>query len=156
MISRQILFLFSALGAVNGLFLAVYFFSRRPFRLANGMLGALLLAISVRTAKSTFLFFNPGIALEFRQLGLSACLLIGPLTYLYVHHHLADLAQRSAGGQWRWHLGLSFLVIGIGVAFPYAEYRPLWDRASIGIHVFWLAYLLAAGQIGRASCRERV
>ncbi len=146
MISRQILFLFSALGAVNGIFLALYFFSRRPFRLANGMLGALLLAISVRTGKSTFLFFNPDIALEFRQLGLSACLLIGPLTYLYVHHHLADLAQRPAGGQWRWHLGLAFLVIAFGVAFPYAEHRAIWDRSSIGIHAYWFAYLLAAGR----------
>ena len=93
MIARQLLFLFSALGAINGIFLAVYFFSRRPRCLADCMLGALLLAVGVRTAKSAFLFFNPAIALEFRQLGLSACLLIGPLTYLYVRSFIAGLAQ---------------------------------------------------------------
>jgi AraC-like DNA-binding protein len=145
MISRQILFLFSALGAVNGILLAVYFFSRRPFRLANAMLGGLLLAVGVRTAKSTFLFFNPDLAIGFRQLGLSACLLIGPLTYLYVHYQLADLGQRSGGGRWRWHLGLALVLIGLGLVFPYADYRPAWDRSSIGIHAFWFAYLAAAG-----------
>ena len=62
MIARQLLFLFSALGAINGIFLAVYFFSRRPRSLADCMLGALLLAVGVRTAKSAFLFFNPAIA----------------------------------------------------------------------------------------------
>ncbi|MGK5005273.1 helix-turn-helix transcriptional regulator [Janthinobacterium sp. LB2P70] len=147
MIARQLLFLFSALGAINGIFLAVYFFSRRPRCLADCMLGALLLAVGVRTAKSAFLFFNPVIALEFRQLGLSACLLIGPLTYLYVRAFLAGLGQLPAGQQWRWHLGLSFLLIGIGVAFPYAAYRSVWNLSSHAIHVFWLGYLLAAARL---------
>jgi AraC-like DNA-binding protein len=145
MISGQFLFLFSALGAMNGIFLAIYFFSRRPHRLANSMLGALLLAISVRTAKSTFYFFNPNLAVEFLQFGLSACLLIGPLTYLYVHYHLSDLRQEAAGREWRWHLGLSFFVIALGVLFPYAEYRFIWRHSTYGIHAFWFLYLVAAG-----------
>lgn len=147
MIARQLLFLFSALGAINGIFLALYFFSRRPRTVANCMLGALLLAVGVRTGKSAFLYFNPAIALEFRQLGLSACLLIGPLTYLYVRYFLAGLAQRPAGHEWRWHLGLSLLLIGIGVAFPYSAYRPLWDFSSHALHLFWLGYLLAAARL---------
>lgn len=154
MLARQLLFLFSALGASNGIFLAVYFFSRRPRSLADCMLGALLLAVGVRTAKSAFLFFNPGIALEFRQLGLSACLLIGPLTYLYVRYFLAGLAQRPAGQQWRWHLGFSFLLIGLGVAFPYSAYRPEWNMSSHAIHAFWLCYLLAAGKLLWQTRRE--
>ena len=147
MIARQLLFLFSALGAINGIFLAVYFFSRRPRSLADCMLGALLLAVGVRTANSAFLFFNPAIAIEFRHLGLSACLLIGPLTYLYVRAFLAARVQLPAGQQWRWHLGLSFLILGIGVAFPYAAYRSVWDLSSHAIHVFWLGYLLATARL---------
>lgn len=145
MISGQFLFLFSALGAMNGIFLAIYFFSRRTHRLANSMLGALLLAISVRTAKSTFYFFNPNLAVEFLQFGLSACLLIGPLTYLYVHYHLSDLRQDVAGREWCWHLGLSFFVIALGLLFPYSEYRYIWRHCTYGIHAFWFLYLLAAG-----------
>lgn len=129
---------------MNGIFLAIYFFSRLPHGVANSMLGALLLAISVRTAKSTFYFFNPNLALEFLQFGLSACLLIGPLTYLYVHYHLVELRQEPVGIEWRWHLGLAFFVIGLGYFFPYSQYRMHWRYSIYGIHAFWFSYLLAA------------
>lgn len=110
------------------------------------MLGALLLAVGVRTAKSTFFYFDPSIAIGFRQFGLSACLLIGPLTYLYISYHLADLQQRSEDGRWRLHLGLWSLVIGIGILFPYADYRAIWDYSSYAIHMVWFAYLAASAQ----------
>lgn len=140
------LFFISALGAVNGLFLALYLFSRRPHRLSNSILGALLLAIGFRTAKSTFYYFNPHIAVEFLQAGLSACLLIGPLTYLYLHYHLADLAQGSAGKQWRAHLLPALCAIGIGLVFSYSRYPHIWRCAIFAIHAYWLAYLLAAAR----------
>ncbi|UGQ46275.1 helix-turn-helix transcriptional regulator [Massilia endophytica] len=140
MIARQILFLFSALGAINGILLAVYFFTRRPRSLADCMLGALLVAVGVRTAKSTFLFFNPELPLAYRQLGLSACLLIGPLTWLYVRYSLDRLAQRTSGGEWRWHLGLSCLIIGLGFFYRYSPFQ-IW----YGIHLYWFCYLAAAG-----------
>ncbi|WP_342119002.1 helix-turn-helix domain-containing protein [Pseudoduganella sp. OTU4001] len=146
MISSQLLFLFSALGAVNGIFLACYLFSRRSQRLTNCMLGALLLAISVRTVKSTFLYFNRDLAVEFIQLGISACLFIGPLTYLYVHSHLADLAQRSIGRYWHWHLLLPALVVGLGAVFSYSEYPNIWRHCMSVIHIYWLGYLLLAGR----------
>lgn len=143
--SSQLLFLFSSLGAVNAVFLAFYLFSRRSHRLTNNMLGALLLAISFRTVKSTFYHFNPDIAVEFLQLGLSACLLIGPLTYLYVHCHLADLTQSPAAKRWRWHLILALSVICLGLIFPYSRHPYIWRCSIIGIHIYWLAYLLLAG-----------
>ena len=146
MIARQLLFLFSALGAANGILMAAWFFSRRPRRLAGCMLGSLLLAVGVRTGKSAFLYFNPIIALEFRQLGLSACLLIGPLTYLYARYHLAERSGQPARVRWEWHLGACLLLIGLGLAFPYTDYRYAWDRSSAGIHLFWLCYLVAAGR----------
>jgi AraC-like DNA-binding protein len=146
MISNQLLFLFSALGAVNGIFLALYLFSRRSHRMANRLLGTLLMAIGLRTAKSTFYYFNPDLAAEYLQLGLSACLLIGPLTYLYVHYHLADLAQRAASQQWRWHLLLSLILIGIGMIFPYSRYSSTWYYFICGIHAYWFVYLLLAGR----------
>lgn len=114
--------------------------------MANVMLGALLLAIGVRTAKSTFLFFNRGLAAEYLQLGLSACLLIGPLTYLYVHFYLAELAQQPPSRRWRWHLWACALIIGFGLCFPYSAYRGPWQYSSYGLHAWWFVYLLAAGR----------
>lgn len=145
-ISSQLLFFFSALGVANGLFLACYLFSRRSHRLANGMLGALLLAIGVRTFKSTVYHFNSDLAVEFLQVGLSACLLIGPLTYLYVHCHLLDLAHSTASRQWRPHLLLSFFMIGMGIIFPYSRYPLAWHYAICGIHVYWFSYLVLAAR----------
>lgn len=146
MLSKQLLFLFSALGAVNGILLACYFFSRRTQRLANCMLGALLIAIGIRTGKSTFYYFNPDLAVEFLQVGISACLLIGPLTYLYVHCHLADLKQGAISKRWRWHILAAALVIGLGMLFPYPSYPLIWRHVMGGIHLYWLAYLLLAGR----------
>lgn len=146
MISSQLLFLFSALGAVNGILLALYLFSRRSNRLGNKLLGALLLAISIRTFKSAVYYFNPGLALEFLQFGLSACLLIGPLTYLYVHSSLADLAQRAPSPHWYRHLWLTSVFIVGGITFPYSDYPGSWNYFVCGIHVYWFAYLLLAGR----------
>lgn len=146
MISSQLLFFISALGAVNGIFLACYQFSRRSHRVTNCLLGALLLAIGFRTAKSTFYYFNPAIAVEILQAGISACLLIGPLSYLYVHSHLADLSQRSAGKHWRAHLVPALCAIAIGVIFPYSRYPHIWHYSILVVHVYWLFYLLLAGK----------
>ncbi|XLZ69256.1 helix-turn-helix domain-containing protein [Massilia sp. SR12] len=151
MISSQLLFLFSALGSVNGIFLAGYLFSRKSQRLANTLLGALLLAICVRTVKSTFYYFNRDLAVEFLQVGMSACLFIGPLTYLYVHSALADLAQRAVGKYWRWHIALPALVVAIGAIFPYSGYPQIWRKVMFGIHIYWGFYLaLTARQLLRS------
>lgn len=147
MISSQLLFLFSALGAVNGIFLACYFFTRRTQRMANCMLGALLLAVSVRTVKSSFFYFNPDLAAGFVQIGISACLFIGPLTYLYVSCYLADLAQASVGKKWRWHLLPPILLAVLGVFLPFSDYPYVWRCAITGIHVYWLGYLVLAGRL---------
>ena len=144
-ISSQILFLFSALGAVNGVLLALYLFTHATHRLTNRMLGALLLAISVRTGKSTFYYFNPDISVEFLQIGLSACLLIGPLTYLYLHCHHADLAEKAVGRRWHLHLLPPVLFIAIGLVFPFSNYPTIWRHGILGIHIYWFGYLLLAG-----------
>ncbi|MBV7538062.1 helix-turn-helix domain-containing protein [Duganella sp. sic0402] len=131
---------------MNGILLALYLFSRRSHRLANTLLGALLLAIGFRTAKSTFYYFNPDLAPVFLQLGLSACLLIGPLTYLYVHCYLADLAQRPPDKYWHGHLLVGCLLITMGVVFPYIDHASTRYYVICGIHAYWFLYLLLAGK----------
>lgn len=147
MIASQLLFLFSVLGAVNGIFLALYFFTRPTHRLTNAMLGALLIAVGVRTIKSAFYYFNPDLAGAFIQFGLSACVLIGPLTCLYVRCFLADLQPDSGAVPWRGHLLAAFGIIGAGIAFPYVDNQPAWRYVICGIHLYWFAYLAHAGRL---------
>ena len=109
------------------------------------MLGALLLAIGFRTVKSAFYYFNPDLAVAFIQLGLSACLLIGPLTYLYVHCHLAEVTNSAVGKHWYLHLVLPLCLIGIAMLFPYSRNTETWFYAICGIHAYWFFYLLLAG-----------
>ncbi|MEG1022929.1 MAG: AraC family transcriptional regulator, partial [Flavobacterium sp.] len=57
---KELLFFFSALGAFNGIILSLYFFffTKKKY-LTNYFLGMLLFALSVRIAKSVFVYFHP-------------------------------------------------------------------------------------------------
>lgn len=144
-----LLFFFSALGAFNGFFLSIYFafFVKHRDR-TTYFLAGLLLMLSVRVGKSVFLIFYPGISSLFVQVGLSACMLIGPFLYLYVKTAVAP--ERYRRGEWRWHVVPVLLgMFLIGYFFPYREYRYLWQRSTGGVFgwslfTFWLVYLLLA------------
>lgn len=144
---NQILFFFSALGAFNGLFLSAYFafFVKNRSR-ATYFLSALLFVVSLRVTKSVFLTFYADISNIFIQVGLSACLLIGPFLYLYV-------SQTMNGNKHRhpiWLMHILPVVLGmavIGYYFPYKEYRYLWQRSGNGYLCWilfgqWLVYIL--------------
>lgn len=144
--SGQLLFLFSALGAVNGILLALYLFSRPAARLSSYMLGGLLLAIGFRTLKSTFYYFNADLAIGFIQFGLAACLLIGPLTFLYVDYQLAEIKNSPVARKWYRHFLLPLLLIGIASFFPYSRQSENWYYAICCMHLYWFAYLVCAGK----------
>ena len=84
-LQQQLIFLFSALGAINGFIVSGYFLLKRTEkRLSDYFLGGLLLMLSIRIIKSVFLFFNRELFEVFIQFGLTACFLIGPFLFLYV------------------------------------------------------------------------
>ncbi len=148
-ISSQLLFFFSALGAFNGLLLAVYLlFFLRPARLSNRLLGFLLLALSVRIGKSVFLFFHADLALVFLQLGLTACFFIGPLLWAYLKAARDGLEKMPTA----WWIGfgtLALIILGIGWWRPYTTYPAFWRGGFIryGIYNVWAIGLLAGGWV---------
>lgn len=144
---NQILFFFSAIGAFNGLFLSAYFaFFIKDKNKSTYFLAALLFVISVRVTKSVFLTFYEGVSTHFIQVGLSACLLIGPFLYLYVKEAIA--AQTRKSWTWLWHvLPVVIGMIFIGVYYPYRGNQYLWRRTSQGLlnwFMFgqWITYIL--------------
>jgi AraC-like DNA-binding protein len=138
--TNQMLFFFSALGAFNGLVLSAYFaFNARKKKFTNYFLAFLLLTLSIRIIKSVFFYFNPQLSNIFIQIGLSACLLIGPFLYLYVK---SQTHQEKIN--WVIHilpylLGISLL----GLMYPYVEHKEIWSRWIVkGIYLQWLAYIV--------------
>lgn len=150
-LSRELLFFFSALGAFNGILCGVYFlFFARSKALSRRLFGGFVLALSVRVGKSVFLYFNPGVASEYLQLGLTACLFIGPLLYFFV------LSVNEADGpgirrKMGIHLvGWTALSLMGGTMYSYRAYPEVWNPGIVyGIYVVWLVYTLAAIRVGR-------
>ena len=145
-ISRELLFFFSALGAFNGLLLSVYFlFFVKNKQKHHSFLGMLLLLLSIRIAKSIFLFFNPNLIEVFVQVGLSACFLIGPTLYLY----LVAISDPKSDRFKKWWIQIFpflTLIIIISYLYPYYDYLKLWKGYLIeGIYWQWLFYLVISG-----------
>ena len=152
-LSRELLFFFSALGAFNGLLFGLYFLLlAHPTALKTRLFGAFILALSARVGKSVFLFFNPDLAREFLQVGLTACLFIGPLLYFYVRAATEGDSRglrRSLSAQL---IGWALLALIGGTLYPYADYGVTWRRYIIyGIYAVWAIYTVLA--IIRARAR---
>ncbi len=155
----QLLFFFSALGAFNGLFLSVYFaFFVRKKSASSYFLSALLFVISVRVAKSVFMTFYPDISNLFIQIGLSACVLIGPFLYLYI----SSVTGKHKRGEYQWMrhvVPVIIIMVIIGILYPYKEYRWLWQRRSDGYFCWplfaqWLSYIVYSGWLVKDQIRK--
>lgn len=146
---QQILFFFSALGAFNGLFLSLYFgFLIKNRNRSTYFLAALLFVISLRVTKSVFLTFYPETSSTFVSIGLTACFLIGPFTYLYAR--IASHPEKTGKWHWLFHVVpiLVFMVF-ISIKYPYSENKELWWRSPpriFGMLLFslWTLYMIAA------------
>ena len=141
-IGSLILLMFSALGALNGIFLSIYFFTAKPKTLSNKFLAAMLLMISIRILKSVLYYFNDEIAETILQIGLSACFLIGPLLYLFCVSKVGNIEGQLI--KWPLHLiGLLILIAGVGIAYPYQQNPELWGGVFYKvINYIWLLYLV--------------
>ncbi|MEM6343932.1 MAG: helix-turn-helix transcriptional regulator [Bacteroidota bacterium] len=143
-LAQQSVFLLSALGAFNGFLLSGYFLLiKRERRLSDYFLGGLLLMLSIRIFKSVFLFFNPALFQLFVQIGLSACLLIGPFLYLYVlsmvrHEH--HLQKRW----WGYLLPFGLLIAFLAYQYPYTGPPNHWGPFVPWIYRLWLLCIIAS------------
>lgn len=137
----QMIFFFSALGAFNGILLSFYFAfkAEKKNRFSNYFLALLLLMLSIRIIKSVFFYFNPQLSNIFIQIGLSACILIGPFLFLY-------LKSETTITKTNWIVQVIPFFVGItvlGVLYPYVEHRPIWSKWIVrGIYTQWLLYVI--------------
>ena len=149
-IGQQILFLFSALGACNGVLLAIYLFINKKHRsVAAVMLGILLLALSIRVGKSVFLYFNPKLAKIYLQIGLTGCFMIGPSVYFFLKSAMTKMTKIPAAWKWTWGLLLGPMLV-INFVYPYESNYWLWNKVIVYvIYAQWGAFVLASGYLLR-------
>ena len=138
----QLMFFFSALGVFNGFLLSGYLlFFRKENKLPNYFLGLLILMLSVRIGKSVYMVFIDVNTIVFRQIGLSACFLIGIMLFYYTKSSLLNIKKIPAA--WKFHIGilLAFIIL-IGVWMPYQTERDFWNRYFIKfIYLVWGCYI---------------
>lgn len=133
------LFFFSALGVFNGFLLSLYFAVNAKKKIfANYFLSLLLLVLSIRILKSVFFYFNPSLANIFIQIGLSACVLVGPFLYLYLKSFSHEKPK------WIIHIVPVLIVMTIlGFYYPYVEHTEIWRFFIVNaIYLQWFIYIL--------------
>lgn len=136
-----LLFFFSALGLLNGIVLVA--FSRAWFsnNLSSVLFGFLYLALTLRIGKTVAMYFLPDLAFWVIQIGLTACIFIGPLLYLFVTQHKTG---KLCLHQFMHILVPVVLMLIIGLVFPFSEYQETWKHAHKVIYHYWLVYLVLA------------
>lgn len=154
-IGKEILFFFGALGAFNGFILSLYFlfFTKKKY-LSNLFLGALLFVLSTRIAVTVFVYFNIDLPKTYLQIGLSACLLIGPFLYYILKSGISN----RISAQWKWHLAIWIaIILTIGFVFPYQNYPVLWNDYFVAlIFLQWFCYLFLSGFESRELLQKTI
>ncbi len=144
--SKELLFFFSLLGVFNGLIVAVYFlFLEKENATASKFLGALLLVLSIRIGKSVLLYFHRNLILEIVEIGVIACMFIGPLLYLYIRSNSVE--EKRIRMKHLVHLIPIVAIIIYFLAAKQGDYKT--DRMLISnivtvIYFQWFCYLVAS------------
>lgn len=142
----QLIYLFSTIGVFHGILLSLYlFFFARYKSLSKVLLGALILALSIRLGKSILLYFDRSTHKAILQVGLSACLFIGPLLFFYLRTVLRGLTQMPR--HWKQLLiGMAVLIVIVGAVRPYHLYPDFWNTYVVqSIYSIWFLSVLLCG-----------
>lgn len=136
------LFLFASLGVINGVLLSLYLLTKRSKQLLDIYFGGLILSLCIRIGKSVLVHFDRDMDKLILQIGLSACLFIGPFFYLYARS-LQDGNQVHKKKDTLLLVILAVAVIVIGVIMPYRTEPDFWNTYMVkGIYIIWGIFAL--------------
>jgi len=137
-----LLYILACLGVVNGLLLGSYLILKRQMVVSDIYFGGLLLALSIRIGKSVLLYFTESTDRLILQVGLSACVFIGPFFYLYMKS-IFRKEKRANKADLCLLIGLFIVTVLVGIVFPYRSRPEIWNGfiVAYGIYVIWGIYL---------------
>ena len=137
----SLLFLFASLGVFNAFIVGIHLLAKKKRHLTDIYFAGLLLTLAIRIGKSVFYYFHRDADKLILQLGLSACIFIGPFFYLF----LKTLVKEKIDSRKDVLLLVSLLVAIslIGIAFPYQQNPEIWNTYIVqGIYVIWVLFLV--------------
>jgi len=138
----SILFLLASLGVVNGFLVGIFLIVRRSRAVSDKYFGGLILALSVRIGKSVFFHFSEEVDRLILQIGLSACVFIGPFFYLYAKS-LRKNEQNFNRLDILILLVLLAAIVIVGAIFPYRTFPEIWNGNIIyWIYGTWILFTL--------------
>jgi len=138
----SILFLLASIGVINGVLLSFYLIFQKQGSISDLYFGGLLLTLCIRIGKSVFFYFNRDADQLILQIGLSACVLIGPFFYLYIKSLYQSQTQHSRKDL-SILIALLFLIIAVGIVFPYRTYPEIWNTYVVrSIYGIWMAFVI--------------
>jgi AraC-like DNA-binding protein len=144
-----ILFLLASLGALNGLIAGLILIIKKTSPPNMRYLGGLLIVLSIRIGKSVYYYFDHGVDRLILQIGLSACLFIGPLFFLF----LKATIQKERTYLRNDLLTLSILllaIITVGVLYPYRQFPEFWNQYFVKtIYAIWAIGVISGVYISR-------
>ncbi len=149
-LSIQILFLLSALGVFNGIILCAYFLVFKAEKnKADIWLGLMLLALTTRIGKSVLYYFNDDLPKWVLQVGLTACLYIGPFFYYYIRTSLKQ--DHKKGLSIKTQLIGLVLLGGVGLFITYENDPWFWNYVAVKvIYAVWMIYVLLGIYVSRS------
>lgn len=141
----ELLFFASFIGAFNSLLLSFYFIRKRS--ISAFFFGFLLFCLGVRIGKSVLLYFYADTPRTILQIGLSACIFIGPALYFFLKAEIQKVKTIPQNWKIIW-LILWVFIVGIGLGYPYQTHPNIWNQyMAKAIYAVWGGFILASATL---------
>lgn len=143
----EILFFASFIGAFNSLLLSFYFIKRKS--ISSFFFGFLLFCLGIRIGKSVLLYFYADTSKTILQIGLSACLFIGPSLYFFLKSEIQKVREVPRNWKIVW-LILAIFILSVGLLFPYETHPKVWNQYIVQIiYTVWGGFMIASAALLR-------
>lgn len=127
---------------INGILFSSYLIVRKQKPVTDIYFAGMILMLCIRIGKSVLVYFNETTDRLILQIGLSACLFIGPFFYLYTR--ALHKEENSFKKKDQVLLSLLFIsILTLGIIFPYPGHPQIWNGYMVrGIYIIWAIFLL--------------
>jgi len=138
----DLLFPIASLGVINGFVVSLYLLFRKQKSIADIYFAGLVVAFCIRIGKSVLVYYSTKTDPLVLQIGLSACIFIGPFFYLYLKSLRAGHAKFPKSDIYLL-AALALIITGIGLLFPYRQFPAYWNPEIVQfIYTVWMVFIV--------------